>query len=392
MEREGRLRRQARLRVVAVSDGVVALRVEPYDPSLVRRLRSVPGGRWDPGRRAWCWPDSETSRAELLARFPDLDFESARPPDPSTAQHGEEERREPLRPGAKGMAIENTSDRDLLQRASEELKLRGFARRSQKLYVHHIGRFLRAAEERGTPPARASTEDLRTYLLELVDHHRVSRSYHGQAISALKFLFEHVLGRPAPVKDLPRPKRSRRLPVVLSRDEVRRLLDAVPNPKHRAALVMAYSAGLRISEVVRLRLEDLDVDRGVVHVRGGKGRKDRQSLLSGRALDAIDEFRSLERGPDWLFPGARPGRHLTDRTLQHAVSCARRAAGLRKRVTVHSLRHSFATHLLEAGTDTRYVQELLGHASPRTTQIYTHVRSDALVRIQSPMDSLEEGG
>lgn len=185
----------------------------------------------------------------------------------------------------------------------------------------------------------------------------------------------------------PRPK-ERRLPTVLSAEEVRRLLAAVDNPKHLALLMLLYSAGLRAGEVVRLRVEDIDDDRGLVHVARGKGRKDRYTLLSTVARAAIADYRLRFRPGPWLFPGNRPGHHLSTRSLQKIVARARARAGITKRLTAHTLRHSFATHLLEAGIDLRYIQELLGHASSRTTEIYTHVSNRELSRIRSPLDAL----
>jgi site-specific recombinase XerD len=266
---------------------------------------------------------------------------------------------------------------------ARELVLRGYARRSRKVYLHHVRRFL---DELDGGLDEAGSEQVRNYLAELVQTHRVSRSYHNQAISALKFLFDRVPGRFEAIEELPRPRKETRLPIVLSRSEVKSLLEAVANPKHRAALTMAYSSGLRVGEVVRLRPEDLDTDRWLLFVRGAKGRKDRYSLLSRKAVAAVRRFRPEAGGPAWLFPGARPGRHLSERTLQHVMRRARDKAGITKNATMHTLRHSFATHLLEAGTDLRFIQEILGHSSPKTTQIYTHVRADTLVRIRSPLD------
>jgi site-specific recombinase XerD len=173
---------------------------------------------------------------------------------------------------------------------------------------------------------------------------------------------------------------------VLGRNDARRILGALENPKHRALLMLMYSAGLRVGEVVRIRIEDLDAERKLIRVRGGKGRKDRYTLLSDRALDAVREY-IAEYGPTtWLFPGERPSRPIASRTAQKIVENARERAGIKIHTSAHTLRHSFATHLLEAGTDLRYIQELLGHASPKTTQIYTHVSRRDLVRIQSPLD------
>jgi integrase/recombinase XerD len=227
---------------------------------------------------------------------------------------------------------------------------------------------------------------VRAYLVRRTTRDGISRSYHDQLISALRLFCRNVMRER--IEDLPlvRPRRERRLPTVLSREEVRRLLRALENPKHTAILAVVYSAGLRVSEVVALRMEDLDRERGLIHVRRGKGAKDRYTLLADAAWSAIDRY--LEGGSPgtWLFPGATPSRHLSSRSVQKIVEHARVTAGIQKTFSVHALRHSFATHLLEAGTDLRFIQELLGHGSARTTQIYTHVSTRDLRRIRSPLD------
>ena len=172
----------------------------------------------------------------------------------------------------------------------------------------------------------------------------------------------------------------------MSPEEFHRFLAAVQNSKHLAILTLTYSAGLRVSEVVRLRFEDLDRDRGLIHVRRGKGPKDRLTLLSDIALTLVDAYLEGASPGRWLFPGARPGRHLTTRTVQKITAAARKRAGITKRLTPHVLRHSFATHLHERGIDIRMIQELLGHASVRTTEIYTHVSRRHLRSITSPLD------
>ncbi len=238
------------------------------------------------------------------------------------------------------------------------------------------------------PPQEVSQEDIRSHLLMLVDQKQVSVSYHNQAVSAIKFLYRHVLRQHQPVAEVPRPLKERKLPAVLSREAVARLLNEVSNPKHLAVLALVYSAGLRVGEVVRLRVEDLDEDRGQIRVRGGKGRKDRYTLLSEVAWQAVMVYRESSRPSGWLFPGIAPGRHLTIRSVQKVMDRARRRANITQPATVHTLRHSFATHLLENGTDLRYIQELLGHTNPKTTQIYTHVSQRELKRIKSPLDTL----
>ncbi len=166
------------------------------------------------------------------------------------------------------------------------------------------------------------------------------------------------------------------------------LLSSLRNLKHRALVMLAYSAGLRVSELVRLRPGDLDRARRLLHVRGGKGRKDRYTLLSPVAAEAVGLYVDAYRPAGWLFPGTQAGHHLSTRSVQKLLARAARQTGISKRLTPHTLRHSFATHLLEAGTDLRYIQELLGHASSRTTDSYTHVTSRDLARIRSPLDAL----
>jgi site-specific recombinase XerD len=214
-------------------------------------------------------------------------------------------------------------------------------------------------------------------------------------VSALRLLFERTLRRPAVVAGVPRPKKGRVLPRVLTRAEVEAMIRSTRNATHRLVLMLLYSGGLRVSELVRLRWQDLDAERGLIHVRGGKGRKDRYTLYSRRADElarALADAAAPGSAPAsaWVFPGARRERHLTSRSAQKIVSRAAARAGIRKKVTPHTLRHSFATHLLEGGTDLRYIQELLGHASARTTQIYTHVSNRELGRIRSPLDLPEE--
>lgn len=270
----------------------------------------------------------------------------------------------------------------LLRRISEELRLRGYSPRTRKNYLGHIRRFLRAQ-----PGALDDlrTEHARQYLLGL-QAAGASVSYQHQAISAIRFLAS-TLGREVATEPLHRPKRERRLPNVLSRDEVKRIIRAPRNPSHRLALMLAYSAGLRVSEVVRLRTGDIQPERGMIRVRGGKGRKDRYTLLARATAEALQPVLSTAGPNDWIFPGANPGHHLTTRSLQKVFKRALERSGVKKPATVHTLRHSFATHLLESGVSLRHIQALLGHSSPKTTQIYTHVSQGELGRIQNPLDT-----
>jgi site-specific recombinase XerD len=276
---------------------------------------------------------------------------------------------------------------DLLEKVDLEMRLRNFSPRTRKLYRGHLDRFYRWS---GKKDPVCTTEECKTWLVSLVDRGR-SHSYISQVINALKLVHQVVLLRPAPMARIPGPKRKRTIPTVLNREEVRRLINAVTDPKHRTLVVLLYSGGLRLGEALRLRAQDVDEERRIIHVRGGKGKKDRIVMLARLAVDELRAYRRFERPHHWLFPGARRDRHLCARTAQRAVSEAAKRAGILKRVTPHTLRHSFATHLLESGTDLRYIQRLLGHRKISTTEIYTHVVDRDLVGAERPSDTTLRG-
>jgi site-specific recombinase XerD len=275
----------------------------------------------------------------------------------------------------------------LLHRTEEEMRLKGFSPKTRRLYLGHLRRFYQA---RGGASPRASETECRNWLLGLMAK-GYSYSYVSQALSALKFVHTHVLSCRSPVARIPRPKKGKYLPTVLSRGEVKRLLAKLKDPKHHAVAMVLYSSGLRIGEALRLRVQDIDSERGLIFVRDGKGRKDRMVMLAQVTLAELRTYARLERPNHWLFPGERRDRHLHPRCIQRSIGLAARAAGIKKKVTPHTLRHSFATHLLEEGTDLRYIQRLLGHKKSTTTEIYTHVADRDLARIRSPADTLLGG-
>ena len=355
-------------------------------------IKSVRGRRWDPRRLVWVLPRGQVVEDHLARAFGERlrmaegGAERAGPPrDDREAVGASPPSAEPA--SAEPADVEAVRDPaaidELLERTRRELVIRGYAPRTRKVYLGHVRRFL---AWRARAPKAELAEEMRCYLLHIVEQGRVGRSYHNQAVSALRFLSQSVLGRPGLAEDIPRPRPERQLPRVLSKEEVRRLLEQVRHPKHRAIVLVLYSAGLRVSEVVRLRPEDLDTDRRLLRVRRGKGGKDRYTLLSPKAMEAVRIYREAYPGGSWLFPGTRPDRHYGARSVQKIVVEAAERAGLGRRVTPHMLRHSFATHLLESGTDLRYIQELLGHHSSRTTEIYTHVSDTHLGSIRSPLD------
>jgi site-specific recombinase XerD len=236
-------------------------------------------------------------------------------------------------------------------------------------------------------PMDLGEEEIRNYLLYLVDKKKLSKSTQNQAINSIKFYYEKVLGQERKVYHLERPLREYRLPAVLSQEEVLKIFEATSNLKHRLMLMLIYSSGLRRSELLNLQVGDVDVNRGMVLIRGGKGRKDRQSVFANYLTPLLDEYLKKYKPGFWLFEGVG-GEKYSASSLRQLLKAAVEKAGIRKRVRLHMLRHSFATHLLEAGTSTRYIQVLLGHQSPKTTELYAHVSRFALDRIKSPLDEL----
>ena len=274
----------------------------------------------------------------------------------------------------------------LRQRMIEDMKLRNYADHTIEVYVERVAAF---AKHFGKSPARLDADDVRAYLLFLVQEKGVSWSYYGQAICALRLLYRVTLGKDWVVEGVASPRKVQKLPTVLSLAEVAQFFEGITSLKHRAILMTAYAAGLRISEVVGLRVADIDSRRMTIRIRQGKGRKDREVMLSPRLLVVLREYWKVARPKEWLFPGDVPGRPLTDGSVHRICVRAAQESGLGKHITIHTLRHSFATHLLEAGTDLRTIQVLLGHRSLRTTAVYTHVSAVALAATQSPLDRLE---
>jgi integrase/recombinase XerD len=275
----------------------------------------------------------------------------------------------------------------LRQRMIEDLRIRNYSPRTIEIYIRLVARF---AKHFGCSPDRLGPEHVRQYQLRLLEH-KTSWSLFNQTVGALRFCYRVTLQRSWRLEQLPYGKRPKRLPCVLSEQEVVQLLTAVKGVRNRMALTTAYASGVRVSELVALRAEDIDSARMLIHVRQGKGNKERIVPLAQTLLAGLRDYWRLARPKGgWLFPGQRPDQPVSVHTIQKACLEARRAAGLKKPVTVHSLRHSFATHLLEAGTDIRTVQALLGHASLSTTAIYTHVQRRLVTATRSPLDLIGE--
>jgi len=275
----------------------------------------------------------------------------------------------------------------LRQRFLEEFARRNYSPRTTEAYLAGVLRFVRFT---GRSPDQASAEDVRRFQLHLIAQ-GLSWSQFNQASCALRFFFTHVLQRPNFVPFVPFARKPKKLPVILSPDEVRRLLAAAATDRDRLMLRLAYGCGLRLGEILRLRLADLDSARGTLWVRGGKGNKDRGVPLPDCLLAELRRYWQKYRPVDYLFPN-RHGRPLNPGSLQRIFQQARQCSGLTKPASMHTLRHCYATHLLEAGTDLPTLQRLLGHGNVQTTMGYLHLRSERLRQVRSPLEFLENPG
>lgn len=270
-------------------------------------------------------------------------------------------------------------------RLREMIQLRGYSPNTLRTYSDAFHRLLRLL---GRVPVSSLTKThIQSYLLWMLQKKGSSETVVHTAVNAIKFYYEAVEGRQKEFYDLPRPKKPQKLPDILAESEVAKLLGALPNLKHRALLMTSYSAGLRVSELVKLKVGDIDGERMMIHIRCGKGKKDRMVSLSATLQKVLRTYYKQYKPKEYLFEGEDGGPYST-RSAQEVLKMAKRLSGISKSGSIHSLRHAFATHLLESGIDLRYIQDLLGHASVTTTMLYTHVAKRDTKVIQSPLDKL----
>jgi integrase/recombinase XerD len=270
-----------------------------------------------------------------------------------------------------------------------DLELKNYSPKTRSCYLASVRSF---ALHFHRSPDELGDSEIREYLHYLLTDRKVSQSTMSQAYSALKFFYETTLKRDWDGFRIPRVKMRKRLPVVLSQQEVQALFSVIKNLKHRAILMTVYSAGLRLNEAAQLKVSDIDSQRMMIRVEQGKGDKDRYTLLAKRTLDILREYWKAYRPQGWLFSGHSIEKPISSRTIQKVFEEALHRAEIQKPATVHTLRHSFATHLLESGTDLYHIQHLLGHRNPQTTTIYLHLSRKDLVSVTSPIDLLEEPG
>jgi integrase/recombinase XerD len=346
-----------------------------YDTDLTRKIKSFPYHTWDAKNKWWTIPFSENYLKEIKE---------------VTEEKGlilifEEEPK-----GEAGSKRITPYDIPNYRTCPEEyvLKLQEL-RYSKKTIMSYKGLFEEFINYYHKYDITTLNESqIISFLRYLVMERKVSSSYQNQSINAIKFYFERILGGQRKFYFLDRPRKERTLPTVLNIDEITRLIQSIDNLKHKTIVMLAYSSGLRLSELVNIKLTDIDRERMQIKVIQSKGKKDRYTKLSSKFLSVLDTYLDKYKPREWLFEGVGSGTYST-RSIQNIVKLAAQKAGIKKHISVHTLRHSFATHLLENGTDLRYIQSMLGHDSSKTTEIYTHVTTKGFDQIISPLDNLD---
>ena len=272
---------------------------------------------------------------------------------------------------------------DVLKKYKELLIQKRYSNNTQRIYCNYFKDFNSYFKDNELD--KLTTEQINNYILDLIQSKKISISQQNQRINAIKFYYEKILGRNKQYYALHRPNKEHKLPKVLSKNEVKKILTSSNNLKHHCILLLIYSAGLRRSELINLKVSDINSDRMIVNIVNAKGKKDRISLLSENTLKLLREYYKKYKPANYLFEGMKGGKYSPTSVAKILKKTALKS-GLQKNVTPHMLRHSFATHLLEQGTDLRYIQELLGHNSSKTTEIYTHVSKKAIAKIKNPVD------
>lgn len=343
-----------------------------YHEAAIQAVKKIRGSFWNSAEKFWYVSKENTDPLQLAQLF-----EKAKLPYEFLSFVPESEKNSI---GALSAVNDLTYNR-----YKEFLRLKGYSEKTRKNYAHHVRQMLRYSEENDLI---IDQELLRQYILFTFEEKDCSHSFVCQIISSFKVLLTSM-GRSRLEVELPRPKSNKLLPKVLSQSEIMKILASIENLKHRAILYTIYASGLRVSEVAALKITDVEASRMLLRIEQGKGGKDRYTLLSEAGLVLLQDYIKCYGPKHWLFEGQQPNTHITERSIQHIFKKALENSGINRPVSVHSLRHSFATHLLENGTDLRYIQELLGHQSPKTTQIYTHVSNRNLSKIRSPLDMIK---
>lgn len=347
----------------------------PRDGEIVEEIRKLEGIRWSDSMKGWYMAYSRAS----LDRLWTFRHETG------MIMPGLDALRREYREGSEPTVFSPANERALAL-FRQYLETRRYSRRTVKTYMESMRTFL--LHFSGREASSLTQEDVIRFNAEYILKKGYSWSYQNQVISAVKLFYQAVMHRSYREMEVERPRRGRNLPDVFQVSEVERMLGAIRNQKHKAALALMYACGLRRSELIGLKISDIDSTRRMLKVREGKGKKDRLVPLPQGMIDMLRAYYKVYRPEVYLFEGVIAGTPYSETSLREAFVLAMKHAGISKKLTLHSLRHSYATHLLESGVDLRYIQVLLGHRSSRTTEIYTHVSTRTLEQIASPFDKL----
>lgn len=369
----------------------IALRFT-YDKDLIAIAKTI-GAQWSKSKKCWHVENGSASMKAIFAAYKGSAWVNA---DALFAKK-ESTTRPPVKQISSAPVSSvphipevplTSAQTEALQRMRQKLDIARYSPQTIKTYLSATKKFFQHFPAKH--PNDIRTVDIEQYQHVLATQRKVSNSYLNQMVNAIRYYYKNVLGDVQRVTFIERPRKETKLPLILSKVEVAQVLKAPTNLKHRTMLVVAYSGGLRISEVVALQPTDVLFDRGLLRIRSAKGNKDRTTLLGRSTAVLLKQYLASYKPQEWLFEGQKLGPYST-RSLQKVFEAALAKAGVSKAATMHTLRHSFATHLLEQGTDLRYIQALLGHASSKTTEIYTHVSTKYLQGIINPIDALELG-
>jgi len=380
----------------------------PYIKNFFQDIRAIGPCDWDPAKKCWIFNDSTAIFVAVVELLKSHKFDYSiidETPKPVSQRSVIIHKRSTIIPRtvivtkpqiSKPQArkpqlqiIEPEPAVDLGEKYFEKLKDELISRKYSSHTIDSYIRYNREFLQFSDANINAVTDEMvKTYLRYLSENQKYSASTLNGAINALKFFYSTVLKRGIVFERIMRPKKDKKLPIVLSAEEVMKIIDSTSNLRHRLLLMAVYSAGLRVSEVVSLKISDIDISRKIITVHSAKGRKDRNTLLSDAFIETLKIYRQIEKPESWLFPGQQSKSHIAIRTAEKVFETALARSGINKTASIHSLRHSFATHLLENGIDMRFIQKLLGHANVSTTEIYTHVTSNHLSNIKSPLDGI----
>jgi integrase/recombinase XerD len=356
----------------------------PYNQTWINRLRKTTDAKWSKTLQAWHIADTVEHRIKCKIA---LEHEAWKTREEKLTAAHKTKTKNLKAVNYLGKLIDSINAH-IIPKVKQHLILLAYSPSTIKTYTNEISIFLQHIGKRNADTL--TTDNLKAYLHYCLEKLHLSENTIHSRLNAIKFYYEQVLKKEKLFWEIPRPKKPLQLPKVLSETELKKLFDAANNLKHKAILFVAYSAGLRVSEIINLRLQDIDREREQLFIHCSKGKKDRYVRLSPLVLDVLEQYYKLSKVKpiNYLFEGMEKGKPYTIRSAQQIFSDCKNKAGIIKSLSFHSLRHSFATHILEKGVDIRFIKEILGHFDIKTTERYLHIRRDVLINIESPIDSL----